>query len=208
MPAPRQACPGRGGPRGPLLGTLFSAAAGRVPGPLFSVIAVTLSLGGPALAHPLPTVPAAMTAPPTPPRTAAAASVAPCRVATIEAERGGFGLAEGLRLTITHDGRATLVRVGHARHGTEDRTTEGRIARRDFVRLAARAHGAGFFGMGERYDDPTLADGAWSRIAVQCLPGAGPTGHAVWWQEATGPAALLDFEQALWRWQERALPMR
>lgn len=174
---------------------------------VLGALAVTLQLGPPVAAHP-PPGPAVMTDPTSPLTRATATSVARCRVAAIEAERGGFGLPEGQHLTITHDGRATLVRTGHARHGTEDRSVEGRIARRDFARLAARVHGAGFFGMSEQYDDPTLADGAWSRISVQCLPGTGHTGHSVWWREATGPAALLDFEQALWRWQERALPMR
>lgn len=151
-----------------------------------------------------------MSHPPAPALHAATLAAARCRVGAIEVERGGFGQATGLRLTLLHDGRATLVRTGQARHGTEDLVIEGRIAQRDFARLAARVHAAGFFALAEQYDDPATADGAWSRIAVRCLSavGAGGVEHGVWWREGSGPAALPALAQALWRWQERRLPLR
>ncbi len=87
-------------------------------------------------------------------------------ITRISLERSCFGCAGPTTLVLERDGHARLTTQGRAREGTLDQTVAGRIERREFERLARLVLAEGFFGWDEMYEDPSIADGAWTTIAI------------------------------------------
>jgi hypothetical protein len=139
-----------------------------------------------------------------PPAGASGAVSRPGPVVAIESivlERDCMGCRHGLRIELRRDGHAVWSALGKARLRTADRELPGRIDAAAFEALARAVHEAAFFTLADQYDDPTLADGAWSQLTVQR---SGSPAKTVWRRESAGPAALRALEGAIEAWRASA----
>ena len=103
-----------------------------------------------------------------------------------------FGCATGSTLVLQRDGTARHMVTGKARHGTEDRSWLGEVRPQDFEALASLVQAAGFFEMDEGYEDPQVADGAWSTITIT----RGGQDKQVFRRGQAGPESLTQIEAA------------
>lgn len=85
-------------------------------------------------------------------------------IEAITLERDCFGCASGGRLELWPDGQIRLTVLGHARHGTGDQVSTGRLPAAEFAAMARMLQQQGFFALQDSYDDPELRDGAWTLI--------------------------------------------
>lgn len=130
-----------------------------------------------------------------------ARAVAPAAadITEIALERGCFGCAAGSLLVLRRDGTADHTVTGNARHGTADVRSRATIASADFEALAQQAVARGFYGWQDSYQDPQLADGAWTVLRLQ----RGDQARQVFERNQAGPAGLYDLTQAIESWQTR-----
>lgn len=127
---------------------------------------------------------------------AAAASPAITRIVL---ERSCFGCGGPSTLVLERDGRARLTTHGQARAGTADETVAGRVGRREFEHLARLALAEGFFAWQEVYEDPSIADGSWTTIAIT----RGGQEKRVTRREEMGPEGHRRLEAAIVALQSR-----
>lgn len=96
------------------------------------------------------------------------------------------GCASGLRLELPRGGPAVAHRLGKARHRTADTQARAALSPGEFEALVQAVLAAGFFSMADRYEDASLADGAWVAVTVRHAGGE----HRVFRREDAGPPAL------------------
>ncbi len=87
-------------------------------------------------------------------------------ITEISLEHGCSGCPNGSILILRRSGDATLTITGNARFGTGDRTSQGRVAPRDFEELARLLLSQGFFELKTEYSDPQTQDGEWTAIGA------------------------------------------
>ena len=117
----------------------------------------------------------------------------PPPVREISLDRDCGGCDKGLLVVLHRDGRALLTRSGKARLGTAAETAIGTVRSRDFDRIARLAIAQGFFEMQDEYQDPELADGAWTTLRIV----RGTQDKRVFRREDAGPASLKALEAAI-----------
>lgn len=114
-------------------------------------------------------------------------------ITEISVESNCFGCATGALLSLHRDGRAVFTVTGHARHGTADQRSSGRVTAPEFDALARLLLDQGFFGLAESYEDPAVQDGAWATTRVVRAGQA----KQVFRRGDAAPAALLAVEAAV-----------
>lgn len=115
-------------------------------------------------------------------------------ISLIAMEKDCFGCASGSRLVLRRDGFAGLTQTGKARHGTQEKSSVGRVGTAEFEALARLTLAQGWLGLQDSYDDPQTRDGGWTLILVERSDG---TAKQVFRRAGTGPAALDVIEAAL-----------
>lgn len=121
-------------------------------------------------------------------------------VAVIAIERDCSGCPQSSRFELQRDGSARLVLIGKARFRTGDESRGARIEAAAFDALARRFEAAGFFGLDEVYEDPSLADGSWVQLFVARR---GRPDKSVLVRNEAGPAVLAQLIAALEAEQRR-----
>lgn len=114
-------------------------------------------------------------------------------ITEISLERDCAGCATGSTLVLRRDGTAVYTVTGKARLGTEDQVARGRVAAKDFDRLAQLAVAQGFFALDDHYEDGQNQDGAWITTGIT----RGGQDKRVFRRDVAGPAALLAVEKAI-----------
>jgi hypothetical protein len=114
-------------------------------------------------------------------------------ITEISVERNCFGCPTGSLLVLRRDGTATYTVTGDERHGTTNQVTQGKVARKDFDRLARLATTNGFFKLAEEYGDPEQRDGPWTALTVV----RGRESKKVTSREQAGPKCLQEMIKAV-----------
>jgi hypothetical protein len=124
------------------------------------------------------------------PQVAAGRSAA---ITEITLERGCSGCPTGSIVILRRSGVATLTLTGNARFGTGDRTSQGRVAPKDFEELARLLLSQGFFELKAEYSDPQTQDGEWAAI-IAVRDGQERKVHA---RNHAGPPSLEAIQKAI-----------
>jgi hypothetical protein len=120
-------------------------------------------------------------------------AVSAAAITSISLQRDCSACANGSLLVLQRDGSAHYTVTGHARHGTSDQTSQGRVSPQDFDALARLAVAQGFFALQDSYEDPQLQDGGWTALRIS---GAG-FDKQVFNRNDAGPASLQTLERGV-----------